>query len=72
MIQLFKTGDRVADSSLVPWFTKDDFTKIVMENIQTKSLQYHNTAAPTQFTHDPPAPSIPAHPAESPLGRILP
>jgi hypothetical protein len=43
MIQPFKTGDRVADGTVVPWLTKDDFTKMVMENIQTKSLWRHNT-----------------------------
>jgi hypothetical protein len=43
MIQSFKTGDREADGTLVPWFTKGDFTKMVMENIQTKSLWELNT-----------------------------
>ena len=42
-IQLYKTGDRVADGTVAPWLTKADFAKRVMENIQTKSLWHHNT-----------------------------
>lgn len=42
-IHNFKSGDRVADGTMVPWFTKDDFAKMVMENIQTKSLWFLNT-----------------------------
>jgi hypothetical protein len=43
-IMRFKTGDREADGTLIPWFTKDDFYAVVRENIQTKSLWNHNTA----------------------------
>ena len=39
----FETDGRVADATAVPWLSKDDFTKVVQENIQTKSLWNFNT-----------------------------
>jgi hypothetical protein len=38
-----KTDDREADAAAFPFVTKDGFTKVVQENIQTKSLYYYNT-----------------------------